>query len=162
MTDVLVVYYSRTGTTETVARTLAVRLGAEIGSIEALTTYAGPLGFMKGIWHSIRDATPPIRQRLDPRRFRAVVLCSPVWAGKLAGPARSYLRQVGKIPLICGVAVSGSGGLQARFFREMGRLAGRNAIPTLSLAQRQVADGAFERLLDPFIEMVRTRHAEAA
>ncbi|MGW5837891.1 flavodoxin family protein [Methylorubrum extorquens] len=162
MTDVLVVYYSRTGTTETVARTLAVRLGAEIGSIEALTTYAGPLGFMKGIWHSIRDATPPIRQRLDPRRYRAVVLCSPVWAGKLAGPARTYLGQASKVPLLCGVAVSGSGGPQVGFFREMERLAGRDGIPVLSLAQRQVAHGAFKRLFGPFIETVWTRRIEAA
>lgn len=162
MTDVLVVYYSRTGTTETVAHALAARLGAEIDSIEALTTYAGPLGFVKGIWHSIRDATPPIRQRLDPRRFRAVILCSPVWAGKLAGPARTYMRQAGKVPLLCGVAVSGSGGPQARFFRGMEQLGGRDGIPSLSLAQRQVTDGAFERLLDPFIETVRNRHNEAA
>ncbi len=162
MTDVLVVYYSRTGTAETVARALAARLGAEIDSIEALTSYAGPFGFLQGIWHSLRDAAPPIRRRLDPRRFRTVVLCSPVWAGKLAGPARTYLPQAAKVPLLCGVAVSGSGGPQARFFREMGRFAGRDGIPALSLAQRQVVDGAFERLLDPFIKTIRTRHAEAA
>lgn len=155
MTDVLVVYYSRMGTTETVARALATRLGAEIDDIEALTSYAGPYGFLTGIWHSIRDASPPIRRRLDPRRFRSVVLCSPVWAGKLAGPARSYLRQLGKVPLLCGVAVSGSGGPQARFFREIERLAGRDGIPALSPAQCQVADGAF-------IETVQTLHAEAA
>ena len=111
---------------------------------------------------SIRDATPPIRQRLDPRRFRAVVLCSPVWAGKLAGPARTYLGQAGKVPLLCGVAVSGSGGSQARFFRGMEQLGGRDGIPTLSIAQRQVRDGTFERLLDPFTETVRTQHNEAA
>lgn len=49
MTDVLIVYYSRTGTAETLARALAARLGAEIDSIEALTSYAGPLGFLKGV-----------------------------------------------------------------------------------------------------------------
>jgi flavodoxin len=162
MAEVLVAYYSRTGTTERLARALADRLGAEFDRIETPTSYAGPIGFAKGIWHSLRGVSPPIRRGLDPRRFRVVVVCSPVWAGRLAGPPRTYIRQAGKIQRLCGAAVSGAGGRQERFFREMERLGGQDGIPRLSLAQRQVAGGGFEGLLDAFVETIRGGYTAAA
>lgn len=168
MAHVLVAYYSRTGTTEVVARALAHRLGAELDRIETPTSYAGTMGFAKAIWHSLRGASPPIRRRFDPARFRVLVLCSPVWAGKLPGPMRTYMRQAGKVQRMYGVAVSGAGGLQDRFFREMERLGGQDGIPSqdgiprLSLTQRQVTDGTFERLLDTFAETIRGGYTAAA
>lgn len=162
MSDVLVVYYSRSGTTETVARALADRLGAERDRITSSTSYAGTGGYMRGIWHALRGVSPPIQWRLNPARYRVVVVCSPVWAGKLAGPVRTYLQQAGRIPRLCGVAVSRAGGQQSRFFREMERLGGQGDIPALSLAQRHVADGTYEHPLEIFVEMLQTSLIEAA
>ncbi|MDP4006621.1 flavodoxin [Methylobacterium sp. NEAU K] len=162
MSDVLVAYYSCSGTTEKVAHALADRLGAELDRITSPVPYTGATGFMRGIWHSLRSVTPPIQHHLEPMRFQIVVLCSPVWGGKLAAPMRTYLRQAGKIPSLCGVAVSGVGGQQARFFREMEYLGSQADIPALSLTQRQVVSGAYERSVDIFVEMLHSSLIEAA
>ena len=86
MRDVLVVYYSRSGTTDVVARALATALGADLDRITPAVSYAGAAGFVRGLWHALRRIGPPIRKRFDPAPFKTVVLCSPVWAGRLPGP----------------------------------------------------------------------------
>ncbi|MGH1571083.1 flavodoxin family protein [Methylobacterium sp. P31] len=123
--------------------------------------HAGTGGFMRGIWYSLRYVSPSIQWRLNPARFR-VVVCSPVWAGKLAGPMRTYLQQAGKFPRLCGAAVSGAGGRQSRFFREMEQLGGQGDIPTLSLMHRQIDNGTYEHPLEIFVEMLQTSLIEAA
>ncbi len=96
MRDVLVVYYSRSGTTDVVARALATALGADLDRITPAVSYAGAAGFVRGLWHALRRIGPPIRKRFDPAPFKTVVLCSPVWAGRLPGPVRTYLQEAGR------------------------------------------------------------------
>lgn len=162
MRDVLVVYYSRSGTTDVVARALATALGADLDRITPAVSYAGAAGFVRGLWHALRRIGPPIRKRFDPAPFKTVVLCSPVWAGRLPGPVRTYLQEAGAPPHLLGVAVSGSGGAQAAFFRDLEEISGCAGMPTLSLTQRQVLTGAYRPSLDAFAQTARRGLSDAA
>ncbi|MGH1570383.1 flavodoxin family protein [Methylobacterium sp. P31] len=162
MREVLIVFYSRSGTTGLVAQALATALGADLDRITTATSYAGAAGYMRGIWHALRQIGPPVRRHFDPGQFKTVVLCSPVWAGRLSGPMRTYLREAGEMAHVFGVAVSGSGGPQTSFFREMERISGRAGIPALSLSQRQVLTGAYRPALDAFAQKVRHVRGDAA
>jgi hypothetical protein len=162
MRDVLIVFYSRSGTTGVVAQALATALGADLDRITTAASYVGTAGYMRGIWHTLRRSCPPIRKHSDPTQYKTVILCSPVWAGRLAGPIRTYLREAGALPHLLGVAVSGSGGPQTSFFREMEQISGRAGIPALSLSQRQIFTGAYHAALDGFVRTVRGARDDAA
>ncbi len=85
-----VVYYSRFGTTRTVAAALAEELGAEVREIRAMRE----CGFMGMGFRSVFGIRMPIRpMNLDFTGVDRIVLCAPIWAGKPANPARTFLQE---------------------------------------------------------------------
>jgi len=91
---VLVVYYSKTGNTERVAKDAASSLGADLEIIEDKKS-------RKGIWAwfaSGRDAMRKMKTEIgspakNPADYGLVVVGSPVWAGNITPAARTYLEQ---------------------------------------------------------------------
>lgn len=91
--EAAVIYYSRSGHTEAVAREIARKLNAPIARIDA--DYA--LGF-QGQGKAMSDATsgalPPIQiEPIDLRPARRVYLVSPTWMFRPAPPLWSYINQ---------------------------------------------------------------------
>ena len=81
MAEVLVVFYSRSGTTAVVARRLAESLGADLDEITAIGPYLSVAGFLQCIFEATRGDRPDIATGRNPSGYRMVVLGSPVWAG---------------------------------------------------------------------------------
>ncbi len=86
----VVVYYSRFGTTRTVATALAGALGAEVREIRAVRE-CGFLGMGFRSVFGIRMAIRPMN--LDFGGVDRVVLCTPIWAGRPANPVRTFLQE---------------------------------------------------------------------
>lgn len=89
---VLVVYYSKTGNTERVARDVASALGADI---EKLIDQRNRYGFW-AFFTSGRDAMKKKKTELgplqkDPADYDLVVLGTPVWARNMTPAIRTYL-----------------------------------------------------------------------
>ncbi len=143
MAEVLVVFYSRSGTTASVARRLAECLGADLDEITAIRPYVGVAGFFRCIFEATRGDRPDIAAGRDPSGYRMVVLGSPVWAGCLAAPMRSYLiAHRHHLPSAAAFCTSGSG-LAEPVFRQIRQLLeGRPLRATLSLSQDAVLSGA--------------------
>ena len=94
----IVVYYSMSGNTEQTARAAADALGAELLRIEPETAYPDR-GLRKFLWGG-RSAVMAETPALRPYDFSAadyglVLLGFPVWAGNLAPPLRTFLRDNG-------------------------------------------------------------------
>jgi len=84
-----VVCYSRFGHTTKVAEALAQELGAEVRRIEEVKQRS----FMEMGWGSITNARFKIRSiDFDLSGYDTIVLCTPIWAGRPACPARTFLR----------------------------------------------------------------------
>ncbi|CAH0355895.1 hypothetical protein [Aquabacterium sp. CECT 9606] len=91
--EVLMICYSRTGTTLTVARLLAAMAGWQLALIEDVAPRAGWVGDVRCVWDALLKRKPPYHYiGPPPGRFDHVVLMSPIWMGRLASPMRSYLR----------------------------------------------------------------------
>ena len=85
----VVVYYSRFGTTRTVAKAIAEELGAELREIQA----ARECGFLGMAFRSLFGIQMPIRpMNLDFTGADQIVLCTPIWAGRPANPVRTFLQ----------------------------------------------------------------------
>lgn len=143
MAEVLVVFYSRSGTTASVARRLAKCLGADLDEITAIRPYVGVAGFLRCIFEATRGDRPDIATGRNPSGYRMVVLGSPVWAGCLAAPMRSYLiAHRHHLPPAAAFCTSGSGAAEPVFRQIRQLLEGRPLGATLSLTQDAVLSGA--------------------
>lgn len=92
-----VVYYSRTGNTAKAATKLASLLEADILKIKDLENRNGVTGFLRSAYEAVTGKNAAIAENdIDLSVYDFVVLCTPVWAGKMSSPARSFLTMYGK------------------------------------------------------------------
>lgn len=163
MADILVTWYSRSGSTEAVARALARRLGADARPILTSASYAGTGGFVRGVWDSLRRRAPEATIDADPGAYRLVVVGGPIWAGKPAAPLRSFLRRHGpRAKAVAAFCLSGSGGAYPAAFAEIEDLVGSRLVATLSLAQNEALGEEAGPVLDEFARELRGLQPMAA
>jgi len=88
----LIVFYSRKGRTRAAAAALATELGADLEEIRERRARKGFLGFIRsGFEASTRRIVPilPLTKRLAD--YERVIIGTPVWAGSISSPVRSFL-----------------------------------------------------------------------
>jgi len=91
MSDILVVYYSRTGKTRFVAEKLAGLLGADLAEIRESKDRRGALGFVSAGKDTVLKRDVALEAAPDPGPYRVVLLGMPVWAFQPPAPVRAYL-----------------------------------------------------------------------
>lgn len=149
MADTLVLYFTRSGTTKKLATQLAERLGADLEFIKPDISYSGTMGYLAGIWHSLTRRAPSVHREHDPAKYSAVILGTPVWAGRLSAPARSYLTRFGaQLGPLAAFWVSGSGAAYPALATEIERLIGRTLVATASFGAREVGTTVADQKLD--------------
>ena len=90
MRRILVVCYSRSGTTLELAQSIAERCGADVELIKDKVPRDGVVGYLRSAFEALFHRTPWIQ---PPRRavgdYALVIIGTPVWAGNMASPVRS-------------------------------------------------------------------------
>ncbi|MBA3064202.1 flavodoxin [Candidatus Woesearchaeota archaeon] len=90
----LVVFYSRTGITKEIAVHISEELDCDIEQIFDVKTRKGILGFIKSGFESVFRIMPKIKEaELDPEKYGLIIIGTPIWAGNMASPMRTYLFQ---------------------------------------------------------------------
>ncbi len=87
----LVVYYSRTGNTELVAKELAKELGSDIEEIVDIKKRSGLIG-LTGAVINPRGKTAIKETRKDPRDYDIVIIGTPIWWYTCAPGVTEYLK----------------------------------------------------------------------
>jgi hypothetical protein len=141
MSKVLLVVYSMTGTSRRLAEALAATQQWTLAEIRDAKPGRTP---WRCILDSLLGRRPAIRyDGPDPRGFDAVVLVSPIWTGRLAGPMRSFVTQhAAALPRTAVVSVMGGRGAPAAV-AEVNRLLKRASLLDAAFTQREVEDGSF-------------------
>lgn len=98
MSDILCIYYSRTGNTRRAVKAIAADLGAEIVAIRDGEERGGWRGYLRCGMDAMRTSTRPLKpfeteKPLD--RYKLVIVGSPVWGGRMAAPVRALLKRRG-------------------------------------------------------------------
>ena len=127
-----VLYYSLTGNTADTARKIADNLGAKLIPLTPKKAYPAS-GFKKFFWGG-KSAVMEEAPDLEPYAFRAedydcVIFGTPVWAGTMAPPLRTALRQQRQAlqgKTVAAFACSG-GGSAGKTFEKMKNEAGVSA-----------------------------------
>jgi flavodoxin len=112
---VLVLYYSQTGTTKTVAEEIGNQLGADIAAIEAVDPYPNDYDatierWRKELTDSILPEIKPLDVNLDD--YSTIFLGYPVWGGTYALPIATFVKNNDlKGKRVITFATFGSGGI---------------------------------------------------
>ncbi len=92
----IVVYYSLEGNTDYAAREIAALTGADLLRIEPSKAYPDS-GFRKFFWggkSALMGETPELQPyTFDSKAYERIILGFPVWAGNVAPPVRSFVRE---------------------------------------------------------------------
>lgn len=90
----LVVYYSRGGTSRSVAHDIANALGgADVEELHDTVDRSGLRGYCRSCLDSIRERTTRlVEPGRDVSAYDLVVVGGPVWVGKPSSPVRTWLR----------------------------------------------------------------------
>jgi len=92
----LIVYYSLEGNTEYAAEVLAEKLGADTLRLVPVKKYPDS-GFRKFLWggkSAVMAETPELEPySLDPRTYERILIGFPVWAGNVAPPIRTFIKE---------------------------------------------------------------------
>ena len=91
---ILVVYYSKTGNTERVAKDVASRLGADIEEIVDRKKRGGIIGWIFGGRDAMRKSLTEIEIEKDPKNYDLVIVGTPTWAWNMTPAVRTYLQKV--------------------------------------------------------------------
>lgn len=91
---ILLIYYSRTGKTETVARAIAQRVGAKLIRItEPQKDRSGWQGFIDAAIDAFFDRHSDIEpKKINLEPYDAVIIATPIWSWNLATPIHTLLR----------------------------------------------------------------------
>jgi flavodoxin len=152
---VLVVFFSRTGTTRVLASTLARMLSADLEEICDCTERRGAMGYMRCLADSWRKRPAEIVPAgLDTSQYDLVVVGTPVWAGSVSAPVREYLLEnrlkFRHVAFFCSFGGLGS---QAAF-DEMRALAGKAPVAQCKVRATEVQRGVVAASLALFVSVL--------
>lgn len=146
----LIVYYSRSGTTARVGHALAQRLAADELAIEDLRAERGV-----PVWRAMLDrllnTLPPIAPVTVPLgSYDLVVLGTPVWGARPAAPMRRFLHDYASIlPEVAFFCTMGGSGAQSTFADMQARL-GKPPRASCAFDAKALGDESYLDTLDGF------------
>lgn len=152
----LVVYYSRTGITRTVAQYVAEALDADIEELIDTKNRKGPLGFVvAGKDAALKKFVPIEPPKYNPNQYDLVVIGSPVWANTMSSAVRAYLTEHGKeIRSAALLSTTHSSGVEESQ-RDMRDMLSCEVIAAAGFRQKNVKRGEHIAALDAFISQCR-------
>ena len=83
----LIVYYSRTGANEKVAKALQEKLGCDIEEIRDTADRSGALGMFRSVIETMFKRSAKIEEMAKrPEDYELVIIGTPVWIGSMIKP----------------------------------------------------------------------------
>lgn len=143
----LVVFYSRTGNTRLISEAIARSLNADIEEIKDKKSRDGVLGILRSGYEAIFrrvSCIEPINK--SPDEYELVIIGSPVWAGRLSSPVRTYMGLYGnKIKRVAFFATYGV--RSGKIFKQMKEIL-NSPIATLEVKKREVLSGNYMKKIE--------------
>lgn len=161
---ILVVAYSRTGTTRRVAEAIAEALGAELETIVPLgAPRTGPMGYVRCSAESLLGVLPALQRPVhDPAVYDLVVVGTPTWNTGVSSPVRTWLSENAERLHDVAFFCTCGGFMPERVLKELEQLAGRAPRARLVVREREVQDGSYAARASQFADDVRPRAARPA
>jgi hypothetical protein len=136
---ILVVYYTRSGTTGTIAAAIARATGARVERLIDTTERSGARGFLRSLVDTLirRPATlTPLS--VDPIDQDLVIIGTPDWGRSVCAPVRAFLEEYrGRLRQVAFFLTDGERDHDA-VFHDMARLIGAQPVAVLGVPSAEV------------------------
>jgi flavodoxin len=155
--SVLTVFYSRTGTTKNVAESISRALSCDIEEIIDTKNRTGPLAYIASGREARKKKLAVIQPvKKNPQLYDVVVIGTPIWAGTMATPVRTYISQnkehFKKVAFFCTC-----GGTDAdRTFEAMKDLCEKEMIASLAIRTKETKNEEHLQKIDAFVNTIKT------
>jgi len=151
--DALVVYYSRSGNTKKAAKALSNVLECDIEEVVDATKRDGPIGYLRSGYQAIRKKNTSIKEtKKDPRNYKNVIIGTPIWAGAVSSPIRTYVEQkkehLNNVAFFCTCGRSGN----ESAFKELIKITGKEPLATLELEAKEIKDEKYLKKIEHFVK----------
>lgn len=153
----LLVYYSRTGLTEKAAMEIARGLGGDTEKISDVKSRSGILGYLRSGKEAMKKMLTAIGAvKYNPSGYNLVVIGTPVWAGNISSPTRTYLTQAkGRIKKYAVFITQGGNGTAQKSLKNIEDLIGSPPAASVVLTSKEVANGLFKEKTNLFIGQIK-------
>ena len=153
MSDVLCLYFSRTGNTKKAMEEIAQALNAELAEVTDGVDRSGWRGYLRSGMDAMRRSTRPIQPVKTEKNledYRLVVLGTPVWAGRCSSVMRAFLKRRGlEIKNVAYVITRGSEKRYEEIYEQMDQY---TAAPHVAAHSLRVGKVGYEFWRDKFIQ----------
>jgi len=149
----LVVFYSRTGNTKKVAEEIAAVLKCDIEEIIDTKDRSGVSGYLASGKDAMKKKLTVIKEiKNDPAQYDLILLGTPVWAGKMSTPVRTYIVQnkekIKNAAFFCTMGGSGD----AKTFVDMEEATGKKPAATMTVLAGEIKKGEYKAKVDEFVK----------
>ncbi len=155
--ETLIVFYTRTGTTQKVAEDLAVHFNADMLELQDNKNRSGVLGFLRSGFDALTSNVTVINDfnhKLD--EYDVILIGTPVWAGKMTPAIRTFL--LGNAEVFPEVAffVTLGGTSAQKTLQGMEDLAGKEPLASLVLEKEEAlgSPAASKDDIDSFVKII--------
>ncbi len=152
----LVVYYSRDGHTRKVAEELSKELKCDIEEIKDTMDRSGPMGWLSAARQARTKALTKLQPiKNDPSKYDLVIIGTPVWAGNLSPPVRTYIADnKDKLKKVSFLITENARGDEATI-KEMEVLSGKTAAGTLVVKAKEIKNGEYQDKIKKFADSIK-------
>lgn len=157
MKSCLVVYFSRSGITGGVADRIAAECACDIERIHGTRPRAGLPGYLRSIYEAVTGKLPDILPLAgNPGDYELVILGTPVWAGHVSSPMRSFIQanasRFRQVAAFC--TMGGSGG--DKVLDEIAALCGKSLVARLVLTDKEIQGKGHQDKINLFTRRAAT------
>jgi len=153
--NVLVVFYSRTGNAKKVGEAIAKELNCDVEQILDVKSRKGLFGWLRSGMEAAKETLSPIQDtKKDASAYDLVIIGTPVWAGRMSSPARTYIsKNKERFKQVAFFAASG-GVIEDVVFGGMEKISGKNAVATLNLTTVDMKSANFANKIKEFVAKI--------
>ena len=155
MARILVILYSRSGYTKTIAEAIASACHADMEVIRD-GARRGLFGYLRSGFEATRKKLPDIEPiENDPSRYDLIVIGTPVWAANIASPVRTFVtRYKDKFRNVAFFCTLGGSGAE-KVLDDLTQLCGKSPIATVAITDDEIKHGSYQGKLDDFVRLIQ-------
>ncbi len=147
----LLVYYSRSGNTRMIANAISESIECDIEEIVEKDKRNGIIGYLKSGYQASRGNISHIDDsKYELSNYDLLIIGTPVWAGKMAVPVRTYLKKnMDKIPLLACFCTCNGSGIE-KTIKDMGNYVNTTPLASFGLKSSEIKDGTYKNIIKKF------------
>jgi len=152
-TKILVIYFTRSGNTEKVAKSIANALNADI---ERIVDKNKSSYFVEGMAATFNMSTDIEKPKKKPGDYEIVIIGTPIWSWSMTPAVRSYIEQYKKEFKKVAFFTTAGGTKPNGIVEDMEKLSGKKALGFTGILEDELEDKkVFEKKINSFVKIFK-------